>query len=113
MRGAVVPVPDPALVPTVSIEEAGRWFGLGRSAAYSAAARGELPVLRFNGHSLRVPVAPVRVMLGLPVNDEPARVSDESAASCDRAVTGPESRLCGPERPATLSPSDRPAERAT
>ena len=94
MRDAV-PIPDPALVPTVSVEQAGRWFGLGRSAAYVAAARGELPTLRFNGHTLRVPVAAARTLLGLPMSDEPVRMSDEPAESCDRAVTSRTDSLVG------------------
>ena len=71
------PVPDPAVVPTVSVEEAGAWLGLGRSAAYVAAGRGELPTLRF-GRSLRVPTAKLRRLLGLDpepaVDAEPATV---------------------------------------
>lgn len=47
----------------LSIEEAGRiYFGLGRSAAYQAAKRGEIPVLRF-GRRLMVPRAAVERML--------------------------------------------------
>jgi excisionase family DNA binding protein len=57
-------IPDPAEVPTVSVEEAGRWLGLSRSGAYEAARCGELPVLRF-GRSVRVPVARMRVLLGI------------------------------------------------
>jgi excisionase family DNA binding protein len=71
-----VPVPDPALVPTVSVEEAGAWLGLSRSAAYEAARRGELPVLRF-GRSRRVPTAKLRAMLGLDaesLSEPPAAV---------------------------------------
>jgi excisionase family DNA binding protein len=67
-------IPTPEEQPTVSVEEAGRWLGLGRSSAYEAARRGELPTLRFNGRTLRVPTARLRQMLGLA---EPARVSDE------------------------------------
>ena len=39
---------------TLSVPEAGRRLGLGKNAAYEAARRGELPVLRF-GRKLRVP----------------------------------------------------------
>jgi excisionase family DNA binding protein len=39
---------------TISVPEAGRRLGLGKNAAYEAARRGELPVLRF-GRKLRVP----------------------------------------------------------
>jgi excisionase family DNA binding protein len=84
-------IPDPAICPTVSVEEAAGWVGLGRSAAYEAVRRGELPVLHF-GRTLRVPTARLRAMLGLPVSDEPAQVSDELAeSSCDHVVTSAES----------------------
>jgi excisionase family DNA binding protein len=57
-------IPTPEERPTVSVEEAAGWFGLGRSAAYEAVRRGELPSLRF-GRSLRVPTAAARRLLGL------------------------------------------------
>jgi excisionase family DNA binding protein len=60
----------------MTVEEAGQWLGLGRSAAYEAVRRGELPSLRF-GRSLRVPTARLRVLLGLdpePEADSPAGV---------------------------------------
>jgi excisionase family DNA binding protein len=41
---------------TMSVPEAGKELGLSRNAAYAAARRGELPVLRF-GKKLRVPTA--------------------------------------------------------
>ena len=40
---------------TISVPEAGRRLGIGRSAAYQAAAAGQIPVLRIGG-LLRVPV---------------------------------------------------------
>ena len=44
----------------MSVPEAGRrFFGLGRDASYAAAARGEIPVMRF-GRLLKVPVAAAR-----------------------------------------------------
>jgi excisionase family DNA binding protein len=49
---------------TISIEEAGKILGLSRSAAYRAAARGEIPTLRF-GRRLVVPTAKLFAMLGL------------------------------------------------
>jgi Helix-turn-helix domain len=52
-------IPSPA---TLSIPEAGRVLGLGRSAAYDAARRGRLPVLWF-GRVGRVPTAALRRML--------------------------------------------------
>jgi excisionase family DNA binding protein len=69
-------IPTPEERPTVSVEEAAEWFGLGRSAAYVAVRRGELPSLRF-GRSLRVPTAAARRMLGL----DPETPSDTPAAT--------------------------------
>jgi len=40
----------------ISVVEAGKRLGIGRSAAYAAAANGELPVIRIGG-LLRVPLA--------------------------------------------------------
>jgi excisionase family DNA binding protein len=48
---------------TVSIEEAARLLGLGRSAAYEAARRGELPTRRL-GRRLLVPVPALLEWLG-------------------------------------------------
>jgi excisionase family DNA binding protein len=62
-------IPTPQERPTVSVEEAGAWCGLGRSAAYEAVRRGELPALRF-GRTLRVPTAALRQMLGLDAEPE-------------------------------------------
>ena len=48
---------------TISVPEAGkRYFGLSRNAAYEAAARGDLPVIRI-GRLLRVPVRALEAML--------------------------------------------------
>ncbi len=59
-------LPDPQVKPTMTIEEAGRLFGIGRSLAYELAARGEfpVPVLRL-GKAYRVPTAPALAKLGL------------------------------------------------
>jgi len=52
------------------VEEASAWLGVGRSSAYEAVRRGELPALRI-GHRLVVPVpALVALMLGLPEHGE-------------------------------------------
>jgi hypothetical protein len=48
--------------PTTSVPEAGSIMGLARNAAYEAARRGEIPVLRF-GNRLRVPTAKLRQMI--------------------------------------------------
>jgi len=48
---------------TVSVEEAGRFLGVGRSAAYEAVRRGEIPHLRI-GRRLLVPVPRLMALLG-------------------------------------------------
>lgn len=60
-------IPDPADRPVLSVEEAGAILGLGRSAAYAAVERGEIPTIRF-GRRLVVPTAALRRLLQL---DEP------------------------------------------
>lgn len=50
--------------PTVSVPVAGKALGLGRSASYEAARRGEIVTLRF-GSKLVVPTAWVRKVLQL------------------------------------------------
>jgi hypothetical protein len=48
---------------TMTVPEAGRkYFGLSRNAAYAAAARGEIPVIRI-GRLHRVPVRAMEKML--------------------------------------------------
>jgi hypothetical protein len=48
---------------TISVPEAGRrYFDLAKNAAYAAAARGEIPVIRIGGR-LRVPVCQLERML--------------------------------------------------
>lgn len=49
---------------TIAVEEAGELVGMSRSAAYRAAARGQLPTVRL-GRRLRVPTAKFLTMLGL------------------------------------------------
>jgi excisionase family DNA binding protein len=48
----------------VTIEEAGRFLGLSRSAAYRAATRGEIPTIRI-GRRLLVPTAKLLAMVGI------------------------------------------------
>ena len=49
---------------TIRVEEAGRWLGVSRNAAYEAAKRGEIPTIKI-GRRLLVPVVPFERMLGL------------------------------------------------
>jgi hypothetical protein len=67
---AVLTVEEARCLPTVlSVEHGGQLFGLGRTAAYEAAQRGELPVLRF-GRRMVVPTARVLARLGLAPEDD-------------------------------------------
>lgn len=50
--------------PTITISEAARILGISRSAAYRAAAKGEIPTIRIGGRLL-VPTAKLRELLGL------------------------------------------------
>ncbi len=50
--------------PTTTVPIAGQLLGLSRNKAYEAAARGELPTLRF-GKRIVVLTMPLRRMLGL------------------------------------------------
>jgi excisionase family DNA binding protein len=52
------------LPPTISVEQAAKLLSVSRTAAYRAAASGQLPTLAF-GRRLRVPTAPLLKMLGL------------------------------------------------
>jgi len=54
------------LPPTITVERAARLLGLSRSAAYRAAATGQLPTLSF-GRRLVVPTFRLIQMLGIPV----------------------------------------------
>ncbi len=61
-------IPEPKDRPTLTVEEAGEILGLGRSGAYDAAKRGEIPTIRF-GRRLVVPTAALRRLLAI---DSPA-----------------------------------------
>lgn len=50
---------------TMTVPEAGQKLGLGRNAAYEAAARGEIPTIKF-GKLLKVPTAAFERMLEHP-----------------------------------------------
>jgi len=54
--------PDPNKTPTLTVEEAGRLVGIGRSLAYAAAKDGSLPTIRF-GKRILVPTAALLRML--------------------------------------------------
>jgi excisionase family DNA binding protein len=56
------------LPPTISVEHAAKLLGVSRSAAYRAAATGQLPTISF-GRRLLVPTSRLLEMLGLPVEE--------------------------------------------
>jgi excisionase family DNA binding protein len=57
------------LPPTITVEQAARLLGLSRSAAYRAAATGQLPTLSF-GRRLIVPTFRLMEMLGIPTEGQ-------------------------------------------
>ncbi len=58
------------LPPTLSVEHAAKLLGVSRSAAYRAAASGQLPTISF-GRRLLVPTSRLLEMLGLPLEERP------------------------------------------
>jgi hypothetical protein len=57
---------------TLTVPEAGRdYYGLGRNAAYAAARRGDIPVIRI-GKLLRVPIRAMEQQLNLTMKPEAA-----------------------------------------
>ena len=69
MTGPTLTIADIAHLPTVDVPVAGQLLGIGRDAAYAAAAAGQIPALRL-GRSLRVPVPRLLEMLGVPNDPE-------------------------------------------
>lgn len=58
---------------TISVPTAGKeYFGLAKNAAYAAAARGEIPIIRI-GSRLRVPVCQLEQILQGGKKNEPAQ----------------------------------------
>ena len=49
---------------SVSVETAGKAFGLGRNAAYAAVKNGQIPSIKL-GKKIAVPTAAIRRMLGI------------------------------------------------
>jgi hypothetical protein len=63
-------LPDPWAVTVVTVEIAAELLGMDRANGYRAAARGDLPTITLNGR-MRVPVARLYELLGLPVPPRP------------------------------------------
>jgi hypothetical protein len=64
-------LPNPWAVPVVTVPVAAGLLGMSRTAAYRAVDSGELPSIRLDG-ALRVPVARLYALLGLPVPPRPS-----------------------------------------
>ena len=63
MEDRMTPPNDDQRPKTISVPQAGKqYFALAKNAAYAAAARGEIPVIRIGGR-LRVPVCQLERML--------------------------------------------------
>ena len=62
--------------PTITIEEAASLLGIGRTAAYEAARRGQLPTRRL-GRRLLVPVPALLDWLGRPSANNRGRGKDQ------------------------------------
>lgn len=56
---------------TLTVEEAGALLGLGRSSAYRAVARGDIPTIRL-GRRLLVPSARLLALVGVELNGDPS-----------------------------------------
>lgn len=67
--------------PTVSVDDAGRVLGIGRSSAYAAVRSGEIPSFRI-GRRVRVPAVWVRAQLRL---DDVAAVAEPAALASQSA----------------------------
>lgn len=74
---------------TLTVEQTAEVLGLGRSAAYAAANRGELPAVRV-GKRLLVPTARLRALLGENVESATATngdaLSNTAAGACHDSV---------------------------
>ena len=59
----------------LTVEEAAKLLRIGRSAAYDAARRGDIPVIRV-GRLLRVPRHRLEALLGIPEGRSPAEEAE-------------------------------------
>jgi excisionase family DNA binding protein len=57
-------LPRPEDVPTLTVEQAAAVLGIGKSSAYAAVNRGEIPAIRL-GHRVLIPTAALHRLLGL------------------------------------------------
>lgn len=62
---------DALASPTITVPVAGALLGLSKNKSYAAAARGEIPTLKF-GRRLVVPTMPLKRMLGMEPPNSPS-----------------------------------------
>ena len=70
----------------LTVEEAGRWLGIGRSAAYDAIQRNELPHIRI-GRRIVVPIKALERLLDRdcrPASAEPTTSAEETGSESQR-----------------------------
>ena len=65
-----------------TVPEAGRLLGLGRNAAYAAAKRGDIPIIRM-GRLLRVPKASLHKLVGSPGPQASGEVTESALESAE------------------------------
>lgn len=70
-------LPSVAEATAIDIPLAGRFPALNRVAAYRAAKTGFLPVVQVSERRWKVPVAALRELLGLPIEDAALDIEDE------------------------------------
>ncbi len=71
-------LPNPEESPTITVEEMADALGIGRTGAYDAVRRGDLPSIRI-GRRIVVPVAELRRLVGLDDAVRPTAPSMVSA----------------------------------
>lgn len=85
-----------AMPATLTVPQAGSLLGIGRDAAYRAAADGTIPTLRL-GRRLVVPTAKLAALLGIPLNNSEAGPASPAVATlceCPQESTHDDIRPC-------------------
>ncbi len=77
---------------TLSVPEAGKALGVGRSSSYEAARTGQIPTIRI-GKRILVPIAALERMLA---QASPELLTEGDAGNAIDGASGPERRRVGP-----------------
>ena len=93
---------------TCTVPEAGRLLGIGRDAAYAAAARGDIPTLRI-GRRLLVPLGKLHELVGMKPLERSGRGSTPGAATPLQARP-PNEHVEGLPRPDVSPPVAAPSD---